>query len=364
VKQNSFLPKAFFSAVVLMAVVFVSSLQAAAAPRFKAVVIAEFSTADQHYQTVVAAKTWCAKLATDSNIVVDFVVDPNSFTDAYLANYKVVIQLNYPPFAWSSTAQAAFQKYIEQGTGGWIGLHHASLYAQNVLGSGQSLFTWFQPLLGGITYQNYVAGLASATVRVEDTNHVCMKGVSKSFTVTNDEWYTWTPNPRTNSNIHVIANVDQTTYNPKRTSDPTMPNNDHPVVWTNTNSLYKGRNIYMFMGHSPDLFANTNFTTLLRNSIFWAAATGTDVKGQGCIGSSLRSSLNLVINTEKQVVTVMVPGAGRFVVTFLDTKGRAILESGSSNGVCRFARNSLSKGVYLLRAEYSGMAISQKVVLE
>jgi type 1 glutamine amidotransferase len=40
-------------------------------------------------------------------------------------------------------------------------------------------------------------------------------------------------------------------------------------VWTNEH--YKARNIYIFMGHHPNLFENDAYTTLVRNSIFWAA---------------------------------------------------------------------------------------------
>jgi type 1 glutamine amidotransferase len=44
---------------------------------------------------------------------------------------------------------------------------------------------------------------------------------------------------------------------------------DHPVVWTNEHM--KARNIYIFMGHQPDHFKNPAYTTLFKNSIFWAA---------------------------------------------------------------------------------------------
>jgi len=59
--------------------------------------------------------------------------------------------------------------------------------------------------------------------------------------------------------------VDESTYIPG--SEIKM--GDHPVIWTNTN--YKARNIYIFMGHSPDLFNNPAYRTFFRNSIFWAA---------------------------------------------------------------------------------------------
>jgi type 1 glutamine amidotransferase len=44
---------------------------------------------------------------------------------------------------------------------------------------------------------------------------------------------------------------------------------DHPVIWTNEKC--KARNIYIFMGHHPELFENPAFTEIFKNSIFWAA---------------------------------------------------------------------------------------------
>jgi len=40
------------------------------------------------------------------------------------------------------------------------------------------------------------------------------------------------------------------------------------VIWTNTN--YKARNAYIFMGHHPNLFQNAAYVSLLRSAIHWA----------------------------------------------------------------------------------------------
>jgi type 1 glutamine amidotransferase len=45
---------------------------------------------------------------------------------------------------------------------------------------------------------------------------------------------------------------------------------DHPVIWSN--EQVKAKNVYIFMGHSPELFDDVNYTTLFRNAIFWAAS--------------------------------------------------------------------------------------------
>ena len=90
-----------------------------------------------------------------------------------------------------------------------------------------------------------------------------MKGLPESFVISKEEWYTYDRSPRTN--VHVLASVDESTY-----SNPSAVRmGDHPVIWSN--EQMKARNVYIFMGHGPKLFENPAFTTILRNSILWAA---------------------------------------------------------------------------------------------
>ena len=175
-------------------------------------------------------------------------------------NYKVVIQLNYPPYTWNETAMAAFVKYIDEGRGGWVGFHHATLLGEF---DGYQMWNWFSDFMGGIRFENYIAATASGKVNVEDRNHPVMKGVSTSFVIDGDEWYTFNKNPR--PNVHVLATVDESSYTPA--SDIKM--GDHPVVWVNENK--KARNVYFLMGHDGILLKNKDFTTMVSNAILWAA---------------------------------------------------------------------------------------------
>jgi len=59
--------------------------------------------------------------------------------------------------------------------------------------------------------------------------------------------------------------VNENSYSP----DTKTKMGDHPVIWSN--ERYKARNIYIFMGHHPELFQNQAFTTIFKNSLFWAA---------------------------------------------------------------------------------------------
>jgi uncharacterized protein len=228
------------------------------APRFRVVAIAEHGGI--HKPFVDAAKIWLGKLARARDFTVDYIEDTKKIDETFLAKYKLFIQLNYPPYSWTDTAQAAFIKYIEQGKGGWIGFHHATLLGEF---DGTQMWPWFHTFMGGIRFKNYIATFASGSVMVEDKNHPTMRGIGSPFVIENEEWYTYDTSPR--PNVHVLASVDENTYRPA--SDLKM--GDHPVIWTNEHM--KARNIYIFMGHHPELFQNKSFTQIFSNSIFWAA---------------------------------------------------------------------------------------------
>lgn len=223
-----------------------------------ALVLAE--RGDQHEAFVVAALEWLKATAATNHLAIDVFENPNLFTKKFLAKYQVIIQLNYPPYRWSDEAKAAFQDYIEQGRGGWVGLHHATLLGEF---DGYPMWPWFSDFMGGIRFKNYIAKRVAGTVIVEDPAHPCFKGVPPTFVVGEEEWYTYDKDPR--PNVHVLARVDESSYQPS--SDIKM--GDHPVVWTN--ERMKARNIYILMGHHPSLFTNAAYKTLLRNAILWAA---------------------------------------------------------------------------------------------
>ena len=226
--------------------------------RFKVLAIAEET--GLHKPFVDAARLWLQKEAKADNFTVDYIEDTKPIDTAFLGQYRLFIQLNYPPYNWTPTAAAAFTQAIEQGTIGWIGFHHATLLGEF---DGFPMWPWFSHFMGDIRFTQYIATFATGTVNIEAPDHPAMKNMSRSFSVENEEWYTWSQSPR--ANVHVLASVDESTYNP----DTTIKMGDHPVVWSNEH--VKARNIYIFMGHHPELFQNTTFTALFHNSILWAA---------------------------------------------------------------------------------------------
>jgi type 1 glutamine amidotransferase len=230
----------------------------AGTPKFKALVLAE--RGGQHEEFVVAALDWLNTFAVEKNFEITVINQAKEINEALLSKYQVIIQLNYAPYAWGDTAMKAFVKYIEEGRGGWVGFHHATLLGEF---DGYPMWNWFSDFMGGIRFKNYIAAKASATVNIEDKNNPIMKGVPGSFVIPDDEWYTYNLDPR--PNVHVIASVDESSYKP--VSDIKM--GDHPVIWTN--DKVKARNIYFQMGHSPLLMQSAEFKTMVGNAIIWAA---------------------------------------------------------------------------------------------
>lgn len=230
------------------------------APRFH--VIALYENGGHHIEYSKAAKIWLDKLAADSNFSIDYIQNTDKINDEFLNHYQLFIQLDYPPYGWKPDAVSAFIKYIEEGNGGWIGFHHATLLGEF---DGYPMWDWFSGFMGGIRYKNYIATFVQARVNVEDRQHPVMKGVPSSFIVKKEEFYTYNKSPR--PNVHVIASVDENTYEPN--SDIKM--GDHPVIWTNEH--VKARNVYIFMGHSPILFDDEVYKKIFSNAIFWAAGS-------------------------------------------------------------------------------------------
>ena len=224
----------------------------------KAKVLVLTERGGQHGGFTDAGLKWLAAEGAKGNFSITEINNARNITEAYLSQFSLVIQLDFPPYTWPKEAEDAFVKYIEEGRGGWIGFHHATLLGEF---DGYPMWQWFSDFMGGVRFKNYIAPLADGTLIVEDKQHPVMKDVPASFVVPDDEWYTYDKSPR--PNVHVLANVDESSYTPA--SDIKM--GDHPVVWVNESK--KARNVYFQIGHSSKLYETEGFTTMFRNAINW-----------------------------------------------------------------------------------------------
>ena len=224
----------------------------------KAKVLVLTERGGQHGGFTDAGLKWLAAEGAKGNFSITEINNARNITEAYLSQFSLVIQLDFPPYTWPKEAEDAFVKYIEEGRGGGIGFHHATLLGEF---DGYPMWQWFSDFMGGVRFKNYIAPLADGTLIVEDKQHPVMKDVPASFVVPDDEWYNYDKSPR--PNVHVLANVDESSYTPA--SDIKM--GDHPVVWVNESK--KARNVYFQIGHSSKLYETEGFTTMFRNAINW-----------------------------------------------------------------------------------------------
>ena len=165
--------------VLFLALAYAGGLRAhSQTPRFHVIALAE--KGGIHKPFVDGAKVWLAQEADRDHFTIDYIESTDPINDAFLSHYQLFIQLNYPPYNWTPAAAAAFQRYIDEGRGGWIGFHHATLLGHF---DGFGLWPWFSDFMGGIQFKDYIATFASGTVHVEDPHHPAMKGLPSSFLI-------------------------------------------------------------------------------------------------------------------------------------------------------------------------------------
>lgn len=212
----------------------------------------------QHGSFTDAGLAWLEETGRELEFTVTEINSTSPINKNFLKKFDLIIQLDFPPYTWTDKAAEAFISYIEDGKGGWIGFHHATLLGEF---DGYPMWDWFSEFMGGIRYRNYNATLTDGDVYVEDVTHPIMQGVDSRFLLQDEEWYIYDKSPR--GNVRVLASADESTYYPP--SEIKM--GDHPVVWINEN--VKARNVYFQFGHGEILFKDKNFVTMFRNAIKW-----------------------------------------------------------------------------------------------
>ena len=116
-------------------------------PGFHVLVL--YENGGHHVEYTNAAKIWLDKLAIDSNFEIDYYQNTQNINEKLLNKYQLFIQLDYPPYGWTPEAAKAFENYIDEGRGGWIGFHHASLLGEF---DGFAMWDWFSRFMGGIRW--------------------------------------------------------------------------------------------------------------------------------------------------------------------------------------------------------------------
>ncbi|HUD46879.1 MAG TPA: ThuA domain-containing protein [Candidatus Baltobacteraceae bacterium] len=228
------------------------------APQFKVIAFYTGKNDPAHISFVKEANKWFPEMAARYHFAYDATTNWNDLNAGFLSHYQVVLFLDTRPEG--PAQRKAFQRYMEQG-GAWMGFHFAGFaltpsdvpqnwdwYHNQFLGSGQYVGNTWRP--------------TSAILRVEDANHPATRDLPETFKSAPNEWYRWTNDLRTNSDIRILLSIDPASFplgtGPKQYE--IWHSGYYPVVWTNK----KFKMIYVNMGHNDmdyeHKFDNTNKT--------------------------------------------------------------------------------------------------------
>jgi hypothetical protein len=228
-----------------------------------------------HISFVHEANRWFPAMGAKHGFSYDATNDWRDLNAPFLSHYQVVLFLDTRPE--DPAQRAAFQKYMQDG-GAWMGFHF-SAFALNDSKYPQNWDWYHNDFLGSGQYVSNTWRPVSAVFRVEDHDHPATHGLPDTFNSAPCEWYRWSNDLRTNSNIKILCSIDPSSF-PLGTGPKPYEiwhSGYYPVVWTNT----KYRMVYFNMGHNDmdyehktnkqlsSTFSSESQDQLIINSLLW-----------------------------------------------------------------------------------------------
>lgn len=209
----------------------------------------------------VAANTYLDSLAKAMDFELVKSQDPAQFDKANLAKYQVVVlnQASELGALLNADRKAALMEHFR--TKGTLAWHGVSIIKNE--------WPEFLALLGG-AFLAHGANLQTATLKRDATAalHPLVQEVPASATL-EDEWYSYTRNPRGTAGVHVLFTEDEASC---KGCGPAM--GDHPIIWT-VEPPQGGRFFHSGLGHKDDVFLKYAFTkALYAEAMRWAAEAG------------------------------------------------------------------------------------------
>jgi type 1 glutamine amidotransferase len=185
-------------------------------------------------------------LGTENNFEISQTENSSDFNSANLGLYKTVVFLNTTGDVLDETQQLAFENYIKAG-GSYMGIHAATDTEYD--------WTWYGQLVGA--YFNGHPEIQNATMNVVDGNHQATEHLTADW-VRTDEWYNFKD---LNSNINVLLNLDETTYQAGTNGE------NHPIAWYH--EFDGGRSFYTGGGHTEASYDEPDFQKHLLGGILY-----------------------------------------------------------------------------------------------
>lgn len=183
---------------------------------------------------------------------------------AQLSQFKVVVWNNNSGDTLTEVQRAAFKTWLENG-GSYVGVHGAG--GDPAVSPGHTSLADWKWYVDSVVGAQFVvhSGVVPGDIHIEDTKSPLMKNLPPLWHRT-EEWYAFADNPRGKPGIHILATVDEKTYNPGRATMGA----DHPLVWWHC--VGRGRAVYSALGHAGAFYSEPLMIQLLDNEIAWGLA--------------------------------------------------------------------------------------------
>lgn len=222
----------------------------------------------RHEEAIPAANAMFTDMAQKNGWGIFKTENGATFSPEILSRFDAVVFNNTSGDVFTPDQRKAFQGFLENG-GGFVGIHAAG-------DNSHEGWKWYTEKLIGAHFTQHTMKpqFQRATVHVEDATNPATKGLPPTWQRT-EEWYSFDKSPR-EGGAHILATVDEKTYNPEGMFGKDLRMGDHPAVWSRC--IGKGRVIYSIMGHQAEAFAEPEYRELLQGALNWVMRK----EGEGC----------------------------------------------------------------------------------
>jgi hypothetical protein len=193
-----------------------------------------------------------------------------------LSKFKLVIWNNTSGDTLNDDQKAAFKAWLEKG-GTYFGIHGAggdpvARDQTTPAGLMRSAASWHWLITDvlGVQFIGH-AHIQPADIHIEDTKSPLTKGLPAVWHRA-DEWYAFSENPRNKPGFHIIAAVDEKSYDPATYS----MGGDHPSIWWHC--VGNGRALFSALGHGAEMYQEPLMIQFLDNAMAW----GVSESGHAC----------------------------------------------------------------------------------
>jgi type 1 glutamine amidotransferase len=176
-----------------------------------------------------------------------------------LSKFRLVIWNNASGDVLTPEQREIFKTWMENG-GSYFGIHGAG--GDPVDNHGRTSLAdwkWYVETLVGAQFIVH-SSIQPGDIHIEDAKSPLAKNLPAMWH-RSEEWYAFAENPRKQKGFHIIATVDEKSYNPGKATMGA----DHPLVWWHC--VGKGRAVYSALGHAGRFYSEALMIQLLENAM-------------------------------------------------------------------------------------------------